>query len=65
MKVGDLVELSAYGNKRFANKYMLDLRGLVIQILPNTYLKVHWFDLNFKHLMNRRELKYVKVQKST
>jgi len=27
MKVSDLVELSAYGKKRFANKYMLDRRG--------------------------------------
>ena len=66
MKVGDLVELSAYGNKRFANKYMLDRRGLVIGAgRGGYYWEVHWFDLNFKSYMSRRELKHLKAQKST
>jgi len=66
MQVSDLVELSAYGKKRFANKYMLDRRGLVIGTGGDGYYwEVHWFDLNFKSYMSRRELKHLKAQKST
>ena len=67
MKVGDLVELSAYGGKHNDNHLLLGKRGLVVgQHRGGFYFKVHWFDSLYKRafLLSRRELKHVKAKKN-
>ncbi len=68
MKVGDLVELSAYGkNKKYDNQYLLGKVGLVIGYRPGTeyYWKVHWFGVNCRpYFIGRRDIKHVKAKKN-
>ena len=67
MKVGDLVELSAYGrNKKDDNQYLLGKVGLVIDHHPGDfYWKVHWFGVNSRpFFIGRRDIKHVKVKKN-
>ena len=68
MKVGDLVELSAYGRKkRYDNRHLMDKIGLVVAQHPGGfYWKVHWFQTNNHPFhISRRDIKHVKVKKST
>jgi len=64
MKVGDLVELSAYGKKRHHNKYILDKTGLVIAHKPGGfYWKVRWFQTTLRpYYISRKDLKHVKAK---
>ena len=69
MKVGDLVELSAYGLKHGGHFRGLEgKKGLVIGQRPGTasfFLKVHWFFPNSRpYFVSRRELKHVKAKKT-
>ena len=67
MKVGDLVELSAYGKKLKLNESEMNRVGMVLDIADKTDTfpyshKVHWFGSAWKY-HNRQELKKAKVKK--
>ena len=67
MKVGDLVELSAYGRKHGGHfKALEGKKGLVIDDHPGGYYwKVHWFDSPVRpYRLGRKELKHVKSKKT-
>ena len=77
MKVGDLVELSAYGRKRRhrrRQRHMWDMMGLVIEHKVNGFFqwKVHWLQTEASSApggragwVARKDIKHVKVKKST
>ena len=70
MQVGDLVELSAYGNSLKHNTYVVGKLGLVIRepgdLVPNSWpranmFKVEWIGTRISvWRYDRRELKYAK-----
>lgn len=70
MKVGDLVELSAYGKKLTCNYRQLENVGLVVRvdlieslgsgIHPMTAMSVHWMGHEKPIHQIRRDLKYAK-----
>ena len=67
MKVGDLVELSAYGKKLKLNEDARRRVGMILNIgenpdrFPYSY-KVHWFGTAWRY-HSRQELKKAKVKK--
>ena len=64
MKVGDLVELSAYGKKRKGYSRLRELHGIVIERVHElSEWKVHWFGTPVT-IMNRKNIKHVKVKKT-
>ena len=68
MKVGDLVELSAYGRKHNGHfKTLEGKKGLVIARRGGGfYWKVHWFgSKGVEYTISRKEIKHVKVKKNT
>ena len=63
MKVGDLVELSAYGKKLIGYKRLRGHHGIVIERVHElSEWKVHWFG-KAKCVMQRKEIKHVKSKK--
>ena len=59
MKVGDLVQLSAYARKLKSYEYyaIKDSFGIIVSTM-GMYINVKWQGNGGKHLMCRRELKY-------
>ena len=59
MKVGDLVQLSAYArNLKSYDYYAIgDSFGIIVSTM-GIYIKVKWQGKGGSHLMSRRELKY-------
>tara|TARA_R110000824_G_scaffold134691_8_gene297744 strand:+ start:525 stop:749 length:225 start_codon:yes stop_codon:yes gene_type:complete len=74
MKIGDLVELSAYGENIISNIRYQNQLGIVHFVRsdqasrPTIYYKVFWFgNRRYKHKTNnhpRRDLKHIKAKKS-
>lgn len=65
MKVGDLVELSAYGEKIKSLKALRYKKGLVVErCYGGAYLRVIWFgsSRNRKTNMRRSDLKHARVK---
>ncbi len=69
MKVGDLVTLSSYGQRRKFNRDCLSGYGIVCDIATNTKdrypVTVHWFEgeKQTTYYFSRRELKHYKPDK--
>ena len=65
MKVGDLVELSAYGKKLKYFSRLRGHRGIILKRLHEYSIwKVHWFDKAYSIKMNRKDIKHVKAKKT-
>ena len=64
MKVGDLVELSAYGKKRVWLKSLRGLHGIVIELIhgPDSRWRIHWFGMP-TNVMYQKDIKHIKVKK--
>jgi len=61
MQVGDLVELSAYGNSLKHNEYVVGKLGLVRRVSRFSTVKVEWIGTGISvWRYDRRELKYAK-----
>ena len=66
MKVGDLVELSAAGNKLQFLAHLKNKHGIVLDVLPRLGYTVQWFGITKYSWRNgrqghyRRELKFLK-----
>jgi hypothetical protein len=65
MKVGDLVELSAYGKKLKCFSRLRGHRGIILKRLHEYSIwKVHWFDKTFSNTMSRKDIKHLKAKKN-
>jgi hypothetical protein len=67
MKIGDMVELSAYGSKRRYNAYIEKRNkfGLVIEV-PDVswgWWRVRWYPSNTTNVHSRNEIKYAQMKK--
>ena len=66
MKVGDLVQLSAYARNLKSYEYyaIKDSFGIIVSTM-GVYIRVKWQGKGGSHLMARRELKYFSRAKKT
>jgi len=67
MKIGDMVELSAYGDKRRYNRYIKKRNkfGLVIEA-PDVswgWWRVRWYPSNTTNVHSRNEIRHVQMKK--
>lgn len=67
MQVGDLVELSAYGNSLGHNEYVVGKLGLIKEAVSRfSTVKVEWIGTRISvWRYDRRELKYAKCLRSS
>lgn len=66
MQAGDLVELSARGNKVDYLYNLRELQGIVLRVLAqHPYVQVHWFGHTHPiiGMTFRKHLKFLKVKK--
>jgi hypothetical protein len=67
MKIGDLVELSAYGKKRIYNSTIKrrDKFGLVVKKRSHLlgWWSIRWYPSNKIHKHSRNEVRFVKLKK--
>ena len=65
MKVGDLVELSAYGKKLKCFLRLHGHHGIIIKRYHElSHWKIHWLDMSTNYIMNQKEIKHVKAKKT-